>query len=306
MLLYILLFPLLYLLAILPTGLLYFMSDGIAWALEHIVKYRKTVVYTNLRNSFPAKSEKEIREIAHQFYRHFADVLVENIKSTTISKKELMERIDVPGVREIFQPYWDRKQNVVIVLGHCGAWQWAGLVAPALIPQRLFAFYNPLSNKQFDNFIKKTRSRYGMHLVSMRDYLRHVRGKFNDVSSLHFFLFDQGPSNVKRAYWTTFLNQETGFYYGPAHFAQEHDCAVLYVAVRYQSRGRYKATITTITEDANSITAGEIIERSVRLLEAQILEQPADWLWSHRRWKRKRNPTPALPKREGEMQGPMV
>jgi KDO2-lipid IV(A) lauroyltransferase len=288
MILYYVLMPFLYLLALLPTRSLYFMADGIAWLLENVVRYRQAVVYTNLRNSFPDKSEAEISVIAHQFYSYFADMLVENIKATSISKKELMARIEVPGVREIFQPYWDRKQNVVIVLGHAGAWQWAGLVAPSLIPQRLFAFYNPLTNKYFDHFIKKTRSRYGMHLVSMRDYLRHVRGKFEDVSSLHFFLFDQGPSNVKRAYWTTFLNQETGFYYGPAHFAQEHDCAVLYVAVKYQSRGKYLATLTTVTDDPNSITASEIMERSVRLLEAQIREQPADWLWSHRRWKRKK------------------
>jgi KDO2-lipid IV(A) lauroyltransferase len=288
MLLYYLLIPFLYLLAFLPTGVLYILADGIAWLLEHIVKYRKAVIFTNLRNSFPDKNEPEIKAIAHQFYQHFADVLVENIKATAISKEELMARIDVPGVKEIFQPYWDKKQNVVIVLGHAGAWQWAGLVAPSLISQRLFAFYNPLTNKYFDGFIKRTRSRYGMYLLSMRDYLKHVRGRFEDVSSLHFFLFDQGPSNVKRAYWTTFLNQETAFYYGPAHFAQEHNCAVLYVAVRYQSRGKYLATLTTVTDDPNSITADEIIERSVRLLETQILEQPADWLWSHRRWKRKR------------------
>ena len=288
MLLYFFLLPFLYLLAALPTAVLYVMADGIAWILEHVVRYRKAVVYSNLRNSFPDKSDQEITEIAHRFYQHFADVLVENIKATSISKAELLDRIQVPGVKEIFQPYWDKKQNVVIVLGHAGAWQWAGLVAPSLIPQRLFAFYNPLSNKRFDGFIKRTRSRYGMHLVSMRDYLRHVRARFDDVSSLHFFLFDQGPLNVKRAYWTTFLNQETGFYYGPAHFAQEHDCAVLYVAVKYQSRGHYTAEITKITDDPNSLPASEIIERSVRLLEQQIREQPADWLWSHRRWKRKR------------------
>jgi KDO2-lipid IV(A) lauroyltransferase len=288
MILYILVLPFLYLMAFLPTGWLYLVANGIAWILEYVVKYRRAVVYNNLHNSFPDKTDAEIAGIAHDFYRYFADVMVENIKATTISQKELMERVAVPGVREIFQPYWDRRQNVVIILGHSGAWQWAGLVAPSLIPQRLFAFYNPLTNKYFDGFIKRSRSRYGMHLVSMRDYLRHVRAKFNDVSSLHFFLFDQSPSNVRRAYWTTFMNQETGFYYGPAHFAQEHNCAVLYVAVRYQSRGKYLATITPITDDPRSMLAAEIIEQSVRLLEQQIQEQPADWLWSHKRWKRKR------------------
>jgi KDO2-lipid IV(A) lauroyltransferase len=288
MLLYILVVPFLYLLSLLPTRLLYFIAGGVAWLLEHVVRYRRQVILTNIANSFPDKSSAEVRQIAHDFYGHFADMLVENIKALTISPEELMERINVPGVKEIFQPYWDAKRNVVIVLGHAGAWQWAGLVAPSLIPQRLFAFYNPLKNKYFDDYIKRTRSRYGMHLISMRDYMRHVRAKFSDVSSLHFFLFDQGPVNVKKAYWTTFLNQETGFYYGPAHFAQEHDCAVLYVGVRYQSQGKYLATITTVTEDAKSMKDSEIIEGCVRLLEQQILADPSDWLWSHRRWKREK------------------
>jgi KDO2-lipid IV(A) lauroyltransferase len=285
MLLYLLVLPILYLLAWMPTRLLYVMADGIAWLLEHVIKYRSEVVFKNLRNAFPDRSEEEIKAIAHDFYRHFADVLVENIKAQSISREELMERIQVPGVREVFQPYWDSKKNVVIVLGHCGAWQWAGLVAPSLIPQKLFAFYNPLTNKWFDNFIKRTRSRYGMHLVSMRDYMRHIRAKHTEVSSLHFFLFDQSPNNPRKAYWTNFLNQPTGFYYGPAHFAQEHDCAVLFVAVRYQRRGQYLATITTVTENAKEMEDSQIIERCARLLEEQIQATPADWLWSHRRWK---------------------
>ncbi|MBS1684237.1 MAG: lysophospholipid acyltransferase family protein [Bacteroidetes bacterium] len=288
MLLYIMVLPFLYLLSLLPTGALYVLADGMAWLLERVVRYRRTVIYTNLRNSFPDKNEKEIKLLAHEFYGHFADMLVENIKALTISPEELQKRISVPGVREVFQPYWDQKRNVVVVLGHAGAWQWAGLVAPSLIPQRLFAFYNPLTNKYFDSYIKQTRSRYGMHLVSMRDYLRHVRGQYSDVSSLHFFLFDQGPVNVRKAYWTSFLHQDTAFYLGPAHFAQEHDCAVLYVAVKYQSRGKYLATITEVVEDARSVSDREIIERCVRLLEQQIEADPSDWLWSHRRWKRKR------------------
>lgn len=288
MFLYALLVPFVYLLAFLPTAVLYRLSDGLAWFLEFVLRYRKKVVFTNLQNSFPEKSDKEIRKIAHQFYRHFADVLVENIKATQISSEELLRRIDVPGVREIFQPYWEYKQDVVIILGHCGAWQWAGLLAPSLIPQRLFAFYKPLSNKYFDRFLRRTRARHGMHLVSMADYLRHLRGRYGDKSSLHFFLFDQGPLNPRKAFWTNFLNQETGFYYGPAHFAREHGCAVLYVAVKYVERGRYLASIETITEDAKLMEADEIMANAVGLLEQQIRALPADWLWSHRRWKRKK------------------
>ena len=289
MLLYLFTLPIIYLLALLPTRLLYAMADGLAWLLEYVIGYRKAVVLENISNAFPQKTAQEVKLIAHQFYRHFADMLVENIKALTISRKELMERIVAPDVKAIFKPYQDSNRSVVIVLGHCGAWQWAGLVAPALIDQRLYAFYNPLKNKYFDNFIKRSRSRYGMHLVSMRDYLKHIRAHYYEgVSSLHFFLFDQSPSNPRKAYWTKFLNQDSAFYYGPAHFADERQSAVLYVAVKYQSRGKYTATITTIAENATEQSAEKVMEQCVRLLEQQIEETPADWLWSHRRWKHKR------------------
>jgi KDO2-lipid IV(A) lauroyltransferase len=288
MLVYILVAPFIYLLSLLPTGLLYVVADGVAWLLEHVVRYRRQVILTNLRNSFPDKSDSEIREIAHDFYSHFADLLVENIKALTITPEELQSRISIPGMAELFQPYWDTKQDVVIVLGHTGAWQWAGLLSPSLIPQRLYALYHPLKNKYFDTLIKRTRSRYGMHLISMRDYLRYVRAQYSDQPSMHFFLFDQGPVNVKKAYWTTFLHQDTAYYYGPAHFAQQHDCAVFYGAVQYQSRGKYLVTFTKVTDEPNTMKDSEIIERCVRIQEQQIEAYPSDWLWSHRRWKRKR------------------
>ena len=287
MLLYFIIAPLLYLLSLLPTGWLYFLADGLSWLLEHLVRYRRCVVYSNIRNSFPEKSDKEIQAIVHQFYHHFAYMIVENIKATSISREELSRRIEMPGVETVFYPYWESKSNVVVVLGHCGAWQWSGLSIAGLIPQQLYAFYNPLSNPYFDNYIKKARSRYGMHLISMRDYMRHARSKFESESGVHFFIFDQGPVNVKKAYWTDFLHQDTAFYFGAARFAQEHNCAVLYAKVRYISRGRYETTFTEVVDEPNSISDSEIIERCVRMLEAQIHETPADWLWSHRRWKRK-------------------
>ncbi len=289
MLLYIIVFPFLYLLALLPTDFLYTIARAVAWILEYLVRYRRKVVYANLRKSLPDRSEPEIKAIVHQFYGHFADMMVENIKATSISTDELRQHIDMPGVDAVFKPYWESKRNVVVVLGHCGAWQWSGLSIAELIPQQLYAFYNPLANPYFDNYIRQARSRYGMHLVSMRDYMRHARSKFEDMAGVHFFIFDQGPVNVKKAYWTDFLHQETAFYYGPARFAQEHDCAVLYARVRFISRGRYETTFTEVVADPQSISESEIIERCVRLLEAQILETPADWLWSHRRWKRKRS-----------------
>ncbi|MCB0644188.1 MAG: hypothetical protein KDC44_21240, partial [Phaeodactylibacter sp.] len=65
------------LLAHLPFWLLYRISDGLAFLLARVIRYRRKVVLENLRQSFPERPEQEIRRIAGAFYRHLSDLLVE-------------------------------------------------------------------------------------------------------------------------------------------------------------------------------------------------------------------------------------
>ena len=64
---------------ILPMWLVYLKSDFLFFLMFHILGYRKKVVLTNLRNSFPEKSEEELKVIMKSFYIHFCDLFVETI-----------------------------------------------------------------------------------------------------------------------------------------------------------------------------------------------------------------------------------
>lgn len=100
----ILLYPLLYLISLLPFPLLYLKSSFFYVLVYYVIGYRRKVVKTNLQRSFPEKNEKEIALITRRFYLHFCDVIFETIKLLSISKKTFKKRCAMdPGSAALFQ-----------------------------------------------------------------------------------------------------------------------------------------------------------------------------------------------------------
>ena len=52
-------------------------------------------------------------------------------------------------------------------------------------------------------------------------------------------------------------------------------------------RGYYELTFTLISDTPKEEANGDIITKSALLLEKEIKNNPAYWLWSHKRWKHK-------------------
>ena len=149
---YYLTIPLIYLISVLPFALLYRVSDFLFILVYKILGYRKKVVSANLRNSFPEKSEDEINQIQHRFYRYFFDLIVETLKTLTISPKTLKKRV-VFADMTVFKKYYSEKQSIIIVMGHQGNWELGG-ARFALEPlHKLFVIYHPLNNKKFDQLM---------------------------------------------------------------------------------------------------------------------------------------------------------
>lgn len=285
MLTYYLVAPFLFLFAHLPTDFLYRVADVLSFFLRVVFRYRREVVLRNLRTSFPEKSEKEIEQIARKFYTNLADRIVENVRCIGMSQAEADRRIIIKNP-EIISDLYQQGRHAVIMVGHIGAWEFNVFKLSALTQHELFGLVSRVKNPYFNRMIQRTRGKLGMNLI----YTDQSKAFFNrefTKPSLTTFIADQSPSNPSKAYWTTFLNQPTGFFTGAEGFARRHDCVVFYAHEVQIKRGYYEAEFIPITYTPAETAPNEITEKFVRLMEATLLQYPADWLWSHKRWKHK-------------------
>jgi KDO2-lipid IV(A) lauroyltransferase len=267
---------------------LYGLSDIMAIILQYIVKYRKPIVIANLHKAFPMQDKRIVRRWVRRYYRHLADLLIEGIKMLSISKKKVLQHYHCTNAN-ILQSFYERGQSVILVSSHYNNWEYMVLSLALQSPYHGIGVGKPLSNKWFDRILNDYRQRYGTEVV----FSSHIRETFENYHhekrlSAYMMLFDQSPANAHKSYWTQFLNQETGFIFGPEYFAVKYEYPVLYYTVRKPRRGRYEIDIEVITERPSSESHGAITKRCIQRLEATIKRDPPYWLWSHRRWKHQR------------------
>jgi KDO2-lipid IV(A) lauroyltransferase len=283
---YYLALPFVYGISMLPYPALFRLSDLLFFFLYRVLGYRTRVVLANLASSFPDKTEAERRQIAEDFYRRFCDLLLEALKTLTIDQAEVRARVSFDGL-DLLRGYAARGQSVVLVLGHYGNWEMAGArySQEKDIPP-LFVIYRPLHDQGFDDLMYRMRTRHGTRLYAMKETAAAmVRDR--DLLTATAFIADQTP-HPDRAYWLTFLGQDTPVYFGTESTARKFNYPVLYLSIRSEERGRHRISVETLVEDPSAMAVGEITRLHTARLERDIRERPDLWLWTHRRWKHQR------------------
>lgn len=273
-------------LCILPTRVIYFISD-ISFVLNYyLIRYRKKVVFKNLHESFPEKSAKEIKSIARKFYRHLTDVFFEDIILMRISFKNMSKRMQYKSV-ELINEQYKKGKDVVLIMGHIGNWEWSSSFA-SYTPYGLCSVYKRLHNPYFDRFFKRLRSRFGSQLFEMKDSFRLTYArKQNNIPTALALIADQTPQWREMKYFTNFLNHPgTPIYLGPERIAKALDMAVFYTDVSKPKRGHYILEFIPLFEDVKKLPQHTVTEAHARMLEKNIQRCPEIWLWSHKRWKR--------------------
>ena len=289
--LYFPLYLLLWLLALLPFWALYILSDIFFVLVYYVAKYRRKVVYENMRNSFPDKSEKEIRRMERAFYHHFCDYAVETLKLLHISEATTKRRFVMENT-EVLQKALDENRQVILMLGHYGNWEYVlSVILWLKYPDNavIGGLYRPLKNKWFDDFFIKLRSRFKNINIPKNDVLKEfIKLRRDKRPTIIGFLADQTPSPVNIHYWSNFLNQDTPILTGIERIAKKFDATLVYVDVIKEKRGHYRIIYSEVTQTPKEYKDFEITEIYTRLMEKTILRAPEYWLWTHKRWKHKR------------------
>lgn len=277
--------------ALLPLKILYILSDILFFPMFYIVRYRRKLVYQNMKDSFPEKSEKEIRRMEKAFYHHFCDYIVETIKLLHISDKETRKRVKFHNT-EALQEIVDNGGSCLMLLGHYGNWEFVPSVTLWMRKGSvIFAqIYRPLKNKWFDRFFLKLRGRYHSECIAKQDTLRSIlRYKSSGRSSITGFMADQTPSPANIHHWVNFLNHDTPVFTGVEKIAHKVGFSVFYFDVEKIKRGYYSVTIREISKNPKETEEFEITNKYMEMMETTILRAPEYWLWTHNRWKHKRS-----------------
>jgi KDO2-lipid IV(A) lauroyltransferase len=269
-----------------PFWLLYFWADIIYLICYHLISYRKKTVLQNLKNSFPEKTDQEIKEIAINFYRHFADLVVETIKAFQMNEESFKKRFQYKNP-EILDELYAQGKSVALVSGHYGNWEWT-IALPKTIKHQVNVIYRPIQDETFDGYMKQVRSRFGMFLMMARVSGRNMLEleKSGQLSAT-YYLTDQ-TALKDTDYWMMFLNQETAVFPGAEIMATKFRQAIVFMDIQKVRRGYYEVEFTKLFDDAYTIQKYEVTKAHTQFLEEIIRKRPELWLWSHKRWKHTR------------------
>lgn len=274
-------------LSLLPLAVLYYLSDFIFLLIYHLIGYRKKVVFANLQNSFPQKDSTEIAAIAKKFYHHLCDLIIESVKLFSISEEEGLKRFKVINP-EIPDKYFDQGKSLIGVGGHYNNWEMLAALLNPPLKHQVVGIYTKLTSPFFEKKMSRSRTKFGLELLPKRK-VKSFFAKNKDRPTIIVFGIDQSPSSSsKKVYWTDFLNQDTAVMFGAEKFAREYDYPVLFTSINKVRRGYYELVFEILEENPTETEYGSIIERGTKRLEKQILEKPEFWLWTHKRWKRKK------------------
>jgi Kdo2-lipid IVA lauroyltransferase/acyltransferase len=270
----------------LPMWALYAFAGFLYFLAYYVVRHRHQVIRDQIAQVFPGASEAERTAIHKQFLKNFCDVLVEVLKSASMSATDLSARIRIINL-ELARGYLEAGRSIMLVTSHLCNWEWLLQGIALQLGYPLDAAYKPLHDQWAEKLMLGIRSRFGARLVPAKELLADFLQRRTIVRAVAMNA-DQAPVSTDKRYWTQFLGHDTAFYVGAEQIARGMRLPVLYVVMRRTQRGHYEVEFKTLWDGRETAGANAITERYARACEVDVLASPADWLWSYRRWRLKK------------------
>ncbi len=277
---------LLKLLSRLPLPVLYLFAPLVYFVTYHLLGHRKHILFDNLRQCFPEKSEQEIVALAKRNFRNFSDVLIEMLKGISMSDQEILRRVAMHNVEPLIE-HAKQKQPMVILTAHQCNWEWLLLAACLRLPFPLDVVYKPLENDLFEGLMLRARARFGGNLIAPENFIAAIIQRRGEAVGL-VMNADQTPLKEEEKLWAKFLGRDTAFFIGSDKIARMTRAPVFFVAMRRLARGHYEAHVSELARPPFERGGYPVVERYVLALEGLVMESPEDWLWVYNKWKYKK------------------
>ncbi|WP_291129335.1 lysophospholipid acyltransferase family protein [Flavobacterium sp. UBA7682] len=284
---FILLYPLLWLISILPFRLLYIVSDAVYVLVYYVIRYRRKIVRQNITLALPHLSKKEQLAVEKESYRHLCDMFLEMIKTMTISEKEMDKRFTFTNL-ELYQELEKEQKSIALMCAHYASYEWV-VSMNKHISFEGYAIYKKVANKHFDKLVKDIRSKFKATLITTRETIPTVEKNYKTKHlGIYGFASDQSPQLSKTHHWGTFMGIETPIHTGAEMLAKRYDMNVIFLRTKKIKRGYYQATFELMFDNPKEVPNYQISDEFLRRVEKQIYEAPEYYLWTHKRWKHKK------------------
>lgn len=284
LLVYVLTYPILRLVSLLPFRALYLVSDGVFFLVYRVFGYRKKVVRSNLELVFPEKSTAELRAIERSFYSHMCDMFLEMIKTISITESEIQKRYTFTNIEEFLQ-FEEKEQSVMLMLPHYASWEWVFSLNTE-VSSAAFGIYQPINNKYFDRLVRSLRAKWGTTLITTKE-IWDIAAQNNQENKLAVYgiISDQSPMIKKAHHWAPFMGITVPMHTGAEFICKKFNLPVLYLKVEKVKRGYYQSTFQVLAEKPNDYPNYKLTDAYFEQVEKSIREAPEYYFWTHKRWK---------------------
>ena len=281
---YIVAYPFLWLISILPFRIFYWFSDFVYFLVYHVIGYRRKTVRENLALTLPHLSDAERKEIEKKFYQHMCDMFLEMIKTMSITPEEMEKRFTITNM-DLFHEYENKGKSVVLVASHYASWEWLLTLNKRMLFNGV-GVYKKIANPYFDKLVRKIRGKYDAELVETKKAIPLMAQNQRDgILSLYGLASDQSPKLDRIFHSMKFMGIEVPVHTGAEMLAKKYDLSVIFIKVKKVGRGYYEATIIPIADNPKEYENFDVTEKYLREVEKQIYEAPEYYLWTHKRWK---------------------
>lgn len=286
-LLYLLIYPFLWLISILPFRILYLFSDFIFLIVYYVIGYRKKTVRENLAMALPHLSAEERLIIEKKSFHHLCDMFLEMIKTISISKEEISKRYVFTNM-EVYKKLELQPKSVALFCAHYASYEWA--VSMSFYTDfHGYAIYKRINNLYFDKLVRDIRSKFKATLITTKETIGViVENNRNNKMGTYGFASDQSPKISSVFHWQPFMGIEVPVHTGAEMLAKRYGMNAIFLRTRKIKRGYYEASFEILSENVKEVADYEITDKFLKLVEEQIYEAPEFYLWTHKRWKHRR------------------
>lgn len=284
---FLLIYPFLWFISILPFRLFYAFSDFIYFIVYYIIGYRKKTVRENIALALPHLSVEERMQIEKKSFRHLCDMFLEMIKTMSISEAEMDKRFQFKNF-DVYLDLEKKGKSIAIVCAHYASYEWVISMNKNCNHEGI-AIYKKIANKHFDDLVKKIRSKFKARLITTKETTAVIEENYKkNHLAVYGFASDQTPKVNAHTYWSTFMGIEVPVHTGAEILAKKYDMNVIFLRVKKIKRGFYEGYFEVLSEDVKSVPNYQIMDAFVERVEKQILEEPAYYMWTHKRFKHKK------------------